>query len=98
MSKLTVTVLARINLKEGQKAVAEALYRDWCDFVQKKTPCKDFDLVCLTDTQLVWLEKWDSKAALDDFYANHFSMSDFAMRMLECSRGAPKRVSYQEVR
>jgi quinol monooxygenase YgiN len=93
-----VTVLARINLREGQKLVAEKLYADWCDFLKQKTPCKEFDLVCLTDTQLVWIEKWESKAALDDFNANHFTMSDFAVRMLECSRGAPKRATYQELR
>ena len=98
MSKLAVTVLVRMNLREGQVPVAKVIFQEWCEFLKKKTTCDEVDLLCFTETQLVWLEKWESKQVLDEFYAAHFSMSDFAARMFDCCSGAPKRVTYLEAR
>lgn len=98
MSKSMVTVLNRCNLKPGQVEVAAKLYEEWVQLLKKQPDCKSTELVCCVEGQLIWLEQWSSKAALDKFTHDHMLYTDHTARFYAASRGAPTRDIYQQLR
>lgn len=98
MSKAMITVLNRCLLKPGQTGAAQKIYDEWVQFLKAHHDCKSTELVCCVEGQLVWLEQWSSKAALDKFTAEHMAYTDYIARLFACSRGAPVRDIFQHVR
>lgn len=97
MSRAVVTVLNQCALKPGHVEEARKVYEEWSAFLKQHKTCQSVELVCCVEGQLVWLEDWVSKQALDQFVGEHMAFADFVTRFYHCSRGAPKRQAMHKV-
>lgn len=83
----TVVVLGRLEPLPGRFHDAKKVAEEWFEFIKKMPDCKGVDVICNVDTGIAWLEEWTSKMAHDKFVMDHIAYADFAVRMLDCSRG-----------
>jgi hypothetical protein len=92
-----VTILQRVQPKQGQYGVACQVLEEWFALLKTMPACKLVDVICNTEGQIAWLEDWESKAALDAFAMAHYVYSDIPPRFLDCSVNVPHRKLYQKL-
>lgn len=93
----SVVVLHRIHPLAGRFDDARKVSEEWLEFLKKIPGFTGSDTICCIDSQIAWLESWDSKMSVDKFNAEHIIFADYFARMMDCSRGVFVRSVYRKM-
>lgn len=95
MSRHAVIVLNRLELLPDKYQRLQQGLAEWFALLRQQKGFVGIEEICSTDKNMVWIEQWVGKADLDAFNSAHLAYADFLALTVECSRGMPKRDSYQ---